>query len=74
MSSCATQYHAFFRTKTIQLVQLRREDRLKKSVRPTINKATSAKGKSSKKRLVYSKSMPTITFKLNYFLIKLFLN
>ena len=32
-----------------------------------MNKATSAKGKSTKKRLVYSKSMPTITFKLNYF-------
>ena len=40
----------------------------------TANKATSAKGKSSKKRLVYSKSMTTITFKLNYILIKLFLN
>ena len=42
-------------------------------MRPTINKATSAKRKSSKKGLVYSKSMPTITCKLNYFLIKLFL-
>ena len=29
ISSCATQYHAFFLTKTIQLVQSRREDRLK---------------------------------------------
>ena len=40
----------------------RREDRLKKSVRPTI------------KRLVYSKSMRTIALKLNYFLIQLFLS
>ena len=39
-------------------------------MRPTINEATSARRKSSKKRLVYSKSMPTITFKLNYFLIR----
>ena len=29
ISSCATQYHAFFMTKTIQLVQSQREDRLK---------------------------------------------
>ena len=29
VSSSATQYHAIFLTKTIQLVQSRREDRLK---------------------------------------------
>ena len=47
LSSSATQSHAMFLGKTIQVVQLRREDRLKKSVRPTINKATSAKHTST---------------------------
>ena len=74
LSSCATQYHTIFLSKTIQLVQSRREDRLKKSARPTINKATSAKHTSTHAMLMLYKNASCLFKDLADILLIKFLN